>query len=295
MFTCVICSEDTDDTEKNTTPCCNDDVCAACIARSTEAIVRYQGDRYVCSLCRAAVINPHDYDAMVPLDTVTAMESALAALVPAAAVVTVDDSTLRANAWQFGAYTHSPGCGSAVSIIDGCDTLKCPTCGAQINIAGGQPGEHTFTVEAFFRDVQKFAGNTAENQLELLQSTHPAVWDARFLTELVDGIRAGTLVAWIDSMTDYVWGGFPDFLRQRIAPQAQVLDETSLFGLIASVGASSPDGLLLSAHYHDVEAPGTMTELATVQARRQLAGSLADTAVGGILRKKFNNNAWWHS
>jgi hypothetical protein len=294
MFTCVICASDEDDNKKNTTPCCQQDVCADCVTASTEALVRYQGDRYVCSLCQAEVTNPHDYDAMLPQDTVNAMASALAALVPVGAAVTVDDGTLRSNAWQFGAYTHSPGCGSAVSIIDGCDTLKCPTCGAQINIAGGQPGSHTFTVEAFFRDVQKFGGHTSVNQLGLLQSTYPDVWDSRFLTELVDGIRAGTLVAWIDSMADYVWGGFLDFLRQRVAPQAQGPDESSLFALIQSVDANSPDGQLLTTHYHDVEAAGTTNELAAVQARRRLAGSLTDTAVADILRKKFKNNPWWH-
>ncbi|MFC4852664.1 hypothetical protein [Actinophytocola glycyrrhizae] len=296
MFSCAICTDDKDDSEKRVPPCCRTEVCAECVAASPEAVVRYQNSRYVCSLCLAEVTDPDDYDAIVPADTKAAMVAALAALAaaaPAANVVTVDDATLRTNAWQFGAYTHSPGCGSAVSIIDGCDTLNCPTCGVQINIAGGDPGVHTSTAEAFFREAQKFTGQTARNQLDLLRDTYPGVWDARFLTELVDGIEAGTLVAWIDSMADYVWGGFLDFLRQRVAPQAQGPDETSLFALIASVDANSADGQALSTHYYTVEEPGNLNELAATHARREVANAVSP-AVAAILRKKFRNNQWWH-
>jgi hypothetical protein len=295
MFTCPICCEDRPDSDKRTTPCCRAEICAHCVAESTEAVVRYQDDRYYCSLCHAQVTDPDSYDGILPPHTVAAMGSALAALVPVGNVVTVGDNTLRENAWQFGAYTHSPGCGSAVSIVDGCDTLNCPTCGVQVNIAGGQPGLHTFTVEAFFREVRKFSGQTDEHQLAVLRSTYPDVWDARFLTELVDGVRDGTLVAWTDSMADYVWGGFPDFLRQRVAPRAQGPDETSLFGLIASIDANSADGRLLSTHYHEVESPGTLSELETLQARRKVASEITTPEVEAILRRKFKTNAWWRS
>lgn len=297
MFACTICSEDRDDADRRETPCCATAVCAQCIAQSTEAVVRYEGDRYVCSLCHVQVAAPDDYDGIVPPETVAAMHSALAALVPVANVITVGDGTLRENAWQFGAYTHSPGCGSAVSIIDGCDTLNCPTCGVQINIAGGEPGMHTFTVEAFFQAARNFSAQTNASQLGTLQSEYPAVWDSRFLTELTDGIRSGSLVGWIDSMADYVWGGFRDFLRQRIAPQdpSQGPDEASLFALIASIDANSADGQLLSAHYYEVEQPATLNELQTMQARRKLASEISDSAVEAILRRKFRTDDWWRS
>jgi hypothetical protein len=297
MFDCVICSENKDDNDRRDTPCCATAVCTRCIADSTEAVVRYQGDRYVCSLCQVAVADPDAYIDIVPRNTVEAMHSALASLAPAVNVVTVGDATLRENAWQFGAYTHSPGCGSAVSIIEGCDTLNCPTCGVQINIAGGEAGMHTYRVEAFFQAVRNFSGQTAENQLGSLHNEYPDVWDARFLTELTDGIRNGPLVGWIDSMADYVWGGFRDFLRQRIAPQAPGPgpDETSLFSLIASIDANSVDGQLLSAHYYAVEQPQAMNELQTMQARRKVAGEISDPTVEAILRKKFRTDSWWRS
>jgi hypothetical protein len=299
MFDCVICSESRDDADRRETPCCNQAVCAQCIAESTMAVVRYQGDRYVCSLSCAdpVVTNPNDYDGIVPQDTIQAMQAALDVLVPVGNAITVSDGDLRTNAWQFGAYTHSPGCGSAVSIIEGCDTLNCPTCGVQINIAGGDPGLHTYNVQAFFQAVQRFSAQTDASQLERLQNEHSAVWDARFMTELTDGIRAGSLVGWIDSMTDYVWGGFRDFLRHRIAPQVpgQGPDGASLFALIASIGADSADGQLLSAYYHEVEAPAQLDELQTMHARRKVASEIGDPQVEAILRSKFRTNAWWRS
>ena len=294
-FDCLICQDNKDDTEKRITPCCQAEICADCIAASSEAVVRYQGDRYYCSLCHNEVTDPDQYENIVPADTVAAMKTARSKLEAVVNVVTVADSTLRENAWQFGAYTHSPGCGSAVSVVEGCDTLKCPTCSVQINIAGGQVGEHTFLVEAFFRDVKKFSAKTAANQLDTLRSSYPTVWEARYLTELTDGIRDGSLVGWIDSMADYVWGDFREFLRQRIAPRAQGPSENSLFALIASIGADSPDGRLLSAHYHEVEKPKTLSSLEINGARRKVAGEMSDTQVSGILKTKFSNDKWWLS
>lgn len=296
MFTCSICEENKDDSKKRTTPCCDQVLCADCIAENTEAIVRYQGSQYICSMCQKAVTNPDDYDNIVPAETKRAMVAALAALVPVVKVVTVSDSELRQNAWMFGAYTHSPGCGTMLTVYEGCDVLNCTTCGVQVNIAGGEVGIHTYTVDGFFRDIKKFTGQTAANQLAVLRDTYPVLWDARFLTELTNGIKDGSLVAWIDAMTDTVWGGFRDFLRQRIAPQTQAgPDGSSLFALIASVGADSADGQLLSTHYHNVEKPGKLNEIAIVIARKNVTGQITSEAVQAILRPKFKTNQWWLS
>lgn len=294
-FDCLICQESKDDNDKRITPCCQAAICAECIASSSEAVVRYENDRYHCSLCHEEVTDPDKYENIVPAQIVAAMKSARSKLQAVVNVITVADATLRENAWQFGAYTHSPGCGSAVSIIEGCDTLKCPTCSAQINIAGGQVGEHTFLVEAFFRDVKKFNAQTAANQLDALRGSYPTVWEARYLDELTGGIRDGSLVGWIDSMADYVWGDFREFLRQRIAPHAQGPSEDSLFALIASIGADSPDGQLLSAHYHNVEKLKTLSPLQINGARRKVAGEMSDKQVSDILKKKFSSDDWWLS
>jgi hypothetical protein len=171
--------------------------------------------------------------------------------------------------------------------------LKCPTCAVLINILGGEVGAHTFFAEAFFAAVKKFGAQTNAGQLQVLASEHSQVWAARFMDELIAGVRDGTRAGLVDSMDEQAWGGFLEFLRYRIAPQTVHINGTSLFALINSIGATSPDGALLSAHYHNVETKGLL-EFMVVKARMEVVGQLTVPQVKQIVQAQAKGSAhWW--
>src|SRR4051812_17580628 len=112
MYTCPVCAEDKDDSDGRHTPCCRQQVCTDCITSGgKDAMVRYQDSQYICVYCMDPVTDAHGYDGILADQDINAILAAQAQQAQPVAQVTVDGQTLRSNAWLFGAYTHSPGCG----------------------------------------------------------------------------------------------------------------------------------------------------------------------------------------